>query len=125
MSVPAIFRARDPSQAWYEDLLANHLEASVRRVEQVLAETEVDRNGCRVTPTAEPRKVRFLGQQDRAYRFIYCVTHRLAATRHQVIRHRCHNRRCVNPEHLMIGDRLENLQDEWARQADGVDWRLL
>jgi hypothetical protein len=29
-----------------------------------------------------------------------------------VVRHRCNNRRCINPEHLEIGSRGENLQDE-------------
>ncbi|WP_083445193.1 hypothetical protein [Ruegeria sp. 6PALISEP08] len=41
------------------------------------------------------------------------------------IRHRCHNRRCINPRHLTIGDRRDNLQDERDRQANGVDWGLL
>ncbi|MFD2855254.1 hypothetical protein [Seohaeicola zhoushanensis] len=41
------------------------------------------------------------------------------------VRHRCHNRRCVNPRHLEVGDRADNLRDEWERQANGVDFALL
>ncbi len=122
---PPVFRERSRLQAWYEDVLANHYNEALGRVEDLLANTEVDGNGCMVTETEQPRKLRFREHQDRAYRFVYCVTHRLAATRDQVIRHRCHNRRCINPRHLTIGDRRDNLQDERDRQANGVDWGLL
>lgn len=49
----------------------------------------------------------------------------LAATRDQIVRHRCHNRRCVNPRHLELGDRLDNLRDELERRANGVDYAML
>lgn len=120
-----MFRFVDTSTAWYEDIFANHEEEAQALVDDLLADTERDENGCLVTATAQPRKVRFRGGQDRAYRFVYCVTQNLAATPHQVVRHRCHNRLCVNPQHLVIGDRRDNLEDEWDRQANGVDFNLL
>lgn len=93
--------------------------------DRLLADTELSDSGCLVTATTKPRKVRFRGGQDRAYRFIFCVANHLAPTRHQVVRHRCHNRRCLNPAHLELGDRMENLLDERERQANGVDYSLL
>ena len=125
MIAPRIVRVRDRSQVWYEHLLADNLDAAMAKVEEVLADTDVDENGCMVTETAEPRKLRFEGGQDRAYRFVYCITNRLATNRDQVVRHRCHNRRCVNPNHLTIGDRRDNLNDDRARRADGIDWRTI
>lgn len=125
MIAPRVVRVRDRSQAWYERLLANHNDAAMAKVDEVLADTEIDENGCKVTDTAEPRKLRFEGGQDRAYRFVYCISNRLATNRDQVVRHRCHNRRCVNPNHLTIGDRRDNLNDDRARRADGIDWRTL
>jgi len=38
-----------------------------------------------------------------------------------VIRHRCHNRKCVNPEHLVIGSQADNKRDEeeyWSYEID-------
>lgn len=42
-----------------------------------------------------------------------------------VIRHRCHNRMCINPEHLTIGNRADNKRDDWEYLANGVDFDLL
>lgn len=124
MSDPMV-RVRDIHEAWYEDIFEHHLEEALARVDLLLQEVETDDHGCLVTGTLQPRKLRFHGGQDRAYRFVYCVRNRLAANSHQVIRHRCHNRRCINPEHLTIGDRRDNLYDELDRRANGVDWGVI
>ena len=116
---------KDRSQEWYEGVLANHLEEARTRVDELLAEVEQNEYGCLVTDTVLPRKVRFRGGQDRAYRFIFSILNREALTRHQVVRHRCHNRRCVNPQHLVVGTREDNLRDERERRANGVDFNLL
>ena len=99
--------------------------SGLAKVDELLADTATDQNGCRVTATAEPRKVRFKSGQDRAYRFVYCIRNELATNRHQVVRHLCHNRRCLNPDHLTIGDRRDNLNDDRERRANGVDWRVI
>jgi hypothetical protein len=38
----------------------------------------------------------------------------------RVIRHLCHNRRCCNPAHLLVGTRSDNAWDDRMRQQ-GVD----
>jgi hypothetical protein len=81
--------------------------------------------GFWVTPTVGPRKVRFRGQQDRVYRFVYCITSRRALGSDQVVRHRCNNRRCVNPAHLTFGTRHDNLLDDRGFRANGVDFNFL
>ena len=90
----------------------------------MVAEGSVSYTGCIETPTLDPRKVRFLGRQLPAYRFIFCVLSEVAAGYDDVVRHRCNNRRCINPEHLEIGSRGENLQDEREFSANGVDFSL-
>jgi hypothetical protein len=43
----------------------------------------------------------------------------------EAVRHRYNNRLCINPDHLEIGSRGENLQDERDFSANGVDFSLL
>ncbi len=40
----------------------------------------------------------------------------------QVVRHKCHNRRCVNPEHLTLGTHQDNMDDMVA--ADRANSKL-
>ncbi|MFK7752598.1 MAG: HNH endonuclease [Sedimentitalea sp.] len=37
------------------------------------------------------------------------------------MRHRCDNRRCVNPDHMELGDRAQNHWDDEEFRANGVD----
>ena len=39
----------------------------------------------------------------------------------EVVRHLCHNRACVCPDHLQIGTQQENRQDEYERVYSGKD----
>ena len=118
-------RLKDRSQVWYEDILAHHFEEARAVALKQLEATDPDPNGCLVTPTVSPRKLRFRGFQDRAYRFVYCVLNRYPASSDEVVRHQCHNRRCINPDHLLIGSKADNLRDNRDFAANGVDFRLL
>ena len=120
-----ILTLQDDSELWLGEIFDNHYEEARSRADSLLAEGTITNTGCIVTNTAKPRKVRFHGRQVAAYRFVYCVLNRLVASYDDVIRHRCHNRLCINPEHLTIGNRADNKHDDWEFQANGVDFDLL
>jgi HNH endonuclease len=119
------FKYADESQQWFSFVFAQHREGARSRALSLVAEGSLVETGCIETPTLDPRKVRFMGRQLPAYRFIFCVLNEVAAGYDDVVRHRCNNRRCINPEHLEIGSRGENLQDERDFSANGVDFGLL
>ena len=102
----------------------HHEEARQRALSLVAAGLRTD-TGCIVTGTSAVRKVRFKGAQYQAYRFIYCALNHVTPSFEEVIRHRCHNRRCINPEHLEIGSRADNKRDDWDYWANGVDFDYL
>ena len=111
----------DDSEERFRDIIENHLEEARQRAFSLIEAARVDENGCRVTDTVKPQKVRFNGHQWEAYRFIYCVLNEEIASRDRVVRHRCHNRSCINPEHLEIGSQQDNKRDDWEHWAYGSD----
>lgn len=46
-------------------------------------------------------------------RVVYCEYHGIAlgSIKGLVIRHQCHNPRCINPAHLLLGTHKDNMQD--------------
>ena len=61
-------------------------------------------------------RVRFQGQVTGGHRRAYCKHHgvTLESIKGLVVRHKCNNARCINPEHLLIGDAFDNAQDKEA-----------
>ena len=60
----------------------------------------------------------------RAHRLAYCDYHNIdhSDIKGQVVRHTCDNRKCVNPEHLLIGTHQDNMDDmkKRNRSAKGL-----
>lgn len=119
------FAYADESQQWFECIFTQNLEEARSRAFTLVERGMLTDTGCIETPTLGARKVRFMGRQMPAYRFIFCVLNEVVAGYDDVVRHRCDNRRCINPDHLELGSRGENLQDERDFDANGVDFDLL
>jgi hypothetical protein len=119
------FSYADETQQWFEHVFAHHLQEARSRAFSLVEDGMLTETGCIETPTLGARRVRFAGRQMPAYRFICCILNHVAAGYDDVVRHRCDNGRCINPEHLELGSRGENLQDERDFDANGVDHDLL
>lgn len=119
------FEYADASQQWFEAVFESYNEEARSRALSLVEEGARVDTGCIETPTLEARRVRFRGKQLPAYRFVFCVLNGVIAGYDDVVRHRCNNRRCINPDHLELGSRGENLQDEREFASNGVDYGLL
>lgn len=51
----------------------------------------------------------------RGHRYVYEQTHGVALTEEQVVRHKCDNPLCLNPNHLLIGTVQDNIDDRNKR----------
>jgi len=120
-----VIHYEDDSEQYYRELFDTNLEGARTRAFSLLGEGRRDENGCIVTDTTAPRKVIFAGKQHYAYRFIYCVLTETIASSDDVVRHRCANRLCINPEHLELGSQGDNKRDDWDHWANGIDFDLL
>lgn len=119
------FMFLDDSEQRWMDIHENHSAEAEALANRLVSEGTRTEEGCIVTNTTTVRKVRFQGQQYAAYRFIYCALNREVPSYHDVIRHRCHNRLCINPDHLQKGTRADNQRDDWDHWANGIDHRYL
>lgn len=63
------------------------------------------------------------GKRHRAHRLAYAQAHGLAIEdiAGQVVRHTCDNRKCINPEHLLIGTPKDNTADMIERGRNLVN----
>ena len=62
-----------------------------------------------------PQRVKCLCVEDYLYRFVALVLSATLPYKGEVVRHRCHNRKCIRPEHLQIGLPEENRADDAER----------
>lgn len=72
-------------------------------------------------------RYRYKGKMVLAHRVEYCKANKISleSIRELVVRHKCDNPQCINPEHLELGTQADNIRDmnERGRQANvhGVD----
>lgn len=74
----------------------------------------VDIFGITATDSRGYGQIRFDGKLWRAHRLAWCVAGRELPPKPFILRHRCHNRRCVNVDHLEVGTHRDNLRDAVA-----------
>ncbi|NRB19699.1 MAG: hypothetical protein HRU33_19615 [Rhodobacteraceae bacterium] len=109
----------NPSRDYWTCVFEEHAEAALSRVADLLNEAKIQADGCLVLGGATPRKVKFKGGRKYAYQFVHTVLTALLASYEDVVRHTCHNRNCIRPDHLISGTRAENYQDERERRYLG------
>ena len=66
-------------------------------------------------------KCGFRGKVYYHHRLVYCWHNKIDIDdiKDMVVRHSCDNPRCVNPEHLLLGTQLDNIEDRVIRNRNG------
>ena len=54
-----------------------------------------------------------------AYRFVYAAANAVLLDTGDMVRHQCDNRKCIRPDHLLIGSREQNREDDKRRRYAG------
>ena len=118
----------------YTNLIENFPKEALAEVEKLLQEAKVIEplpssmsasrtiESCWVLKSHKnPKMITVKGYTDYAYRFIAIVLNTELMSDREVVRHLCHNRACVCPDHLQIGTQQENRLDEYERVYSGRD----
>ena len=112
------------SRDHWTDVFENHPGDALKRLSDLLSEAKIsedqtksiNKGHCWELGLNTPRKVKFKGRRDYAYRFITAILTTTPLSPKNVVRHLCHNRNCVCPDHLLVGTHQQNYQDELNRR---------
>lgn len=55
------------------------------------------------------------GREWQMHRYVYAITYNVIIEPGMVVRHKCDNPSCINPEHLELGTQAENMRDKVLR----------
>lgn len=95
---------------WLETF--EHPNDLIAQLSTLIQKAEVTPTGCWELQTRTPGRVKVRGRRLYGYQLVYWGGHQLVPAEGDVVRHRCHNRLCLNPHHLEHGDQRDNAQDE-------------
>lgn len=104
---------------WWTNVFEENGEALLRRIEELLAQAQAEPNGCLITRNETPVRLTWKGYRQYAYQLVCVGLEGILPADSDVIRHSCHNRCCVNPDHLTLGTQQQNIMDERLRQYRG------
>jgi hypothetical protein len=125
---------RNESRDSYTNLFEKHPTEALSKVRDLLVAAKITDplppsmsasrtlEGCwELKSHDKPKTIGICGITDYAYRFIPMVLNAELMGEREVVRHLCHNRACVCPDHLAIGSYQQNTQDENERRYAGRD----
>lgn len=125
---------RNETRDSYTNLFENHAKEALAKVRELLLSAKITDplpasmsasrtlEGCWELKTHNnPKTVGICNITDYAYRFIPMVLNAELMGEREVVRHLCHNRACVCPDHLTICSYQQNTQDENERRYAGRD----
>lgn len=94
--------------------------------QRFLSKVKPVENGCHEWQSTIHRdgygKFYFSGRQVQAHRVAYILF--VGPTNSQWVLHKCDNRKCVNPEHLFLGDAKANVADMYRKGRNGSRSKL-
>lgn len=99
-----------PQKEWWAQLF-DDVASTALLIEDLLAGARPTKDGCLEASQGRSRRVTVKDKQVYAYQLIYWAGHAFVPNSDDVVRHKCHNRRCINPLHLTHGTQLDNIND--------------
>lgn len=102
---------------WWLKVFATKGPGLVKLLEKIFNEATLEDSGCLCFPVKR-KSITWEKHRQCAYEIVAFAVAGEPPTDKTVIRHLCHNDRCVHPDHLRIGSQKENLWDQRRRRAD-------
>lgn len=104
------------TRVWWAELFEAQSEA-IDKLTSILNEAATTQDGCREFGQKGAQRISIRGKRIYAYQLVYWAGNALLPSAQDVVRHKCHNRRCINPSHLTHGSQADNRLDELERRS--------
>lgn len=101
---------KTPEREWWAQVIEN-VSVTAPLITNLVLRAERSPEGCLEASVARSKRISVGGRQVYAYQLIYWAGNALIPNSQDVVRHKCHNRRCINPQHLTHGTQMENIND--------------
>lgn len=90
-------------------------EQTYQKLAKLLSKCDAREVGCWELNTNSPARVQYRDRRLYAYQLVYWAGKTLLPAHGDVVRHKCHNRLCINPNHLIHGTQRDNIDDELTK----------
>lgn len=110
-------------EQWWPQTFLHHPHDLAEKVSAYVLTARHAENGClELGNEDQPQRVSWRGHRQKVYQLIAWAVAGDIPRRGLVVRHKCDNRLCINPEHLEVGTQSANLRDQQRTKARRTKW---
>ncbi|MCA0849207.1 HNH endonuclease [Salipiger thiooxidans] len=112
------------AREWWAETYTHHSDGLASRIRHYIELSHSTSSGCLILTSEcsngtdnKPGRVHWRGRRQKVYQLVAWGLSGELPTKRSVVRHLCHNRLCIHPEHLKIGTQAQNLLDQKISRA--------
>ena len=109
--------------AWWPQTFLHHRQDLAAKVHAAVVAAKQTGAGClELGEGNEPQRIAWRGHRQKVYQLIAWALAGDIPRHGLVVRHKCDNRLCINPDHLEVGTQSANLVDQRRTGARQRKW---
>jgi hypothetical protein len=108
---------------WWPQTFLHYRQGLAAKVHATILTAQQTEDGClELGKDNEPKRIAWRGHRQKVYQLIAWAVAGDIPRHGLVVRHKCDNRLCINPDHLEVGTQSANLIDQRRTNARRRSW---